>query len=507
MNQKSSFNQTFDPLTRIAASALILALTATALPFSAFAQTADTSAVRIPQTFQFGKNLKVGQTISPDIMYLQRFLNLSPTTQIAETGAGSNSQLTNYFGLKTKDAVMRFQNIYKSEVLTPAGLTMPTGNVGEYTRKKINALLALVPDGGQPYASLQSGAQTGQNQQAASQQAMQNGYQSQTQYTALQYQQQTQPSLADYQSTAVDPSSLISQVPPEYQQQLMNELNSQVNLATYDTRNDPTTGAENYVKPQILAVTPTVISSPEQWITIYGQDFEPRLTIFSNLGMLPVVSRDGGTRIEVRLQDFDEYETSRLYYSSSTQDIFFQAVNAGFSSDNAAVVKYHFPYYVTASSTNNGVGAESDTKASDSGLMNGVIGLGAAVGVGLLAGAVAKAFATGATSVAAGAAGAAGTAAAGDVAGRLVNRPFGGRLLFLHPCLDSPNLLLYVLDTTRVVPLPKRLVYVPILSRLYQNFIFRPGGFVMGNYIVGGWCTASGTGVVAGTIRQIGTSF
>ncbi len=91
--------------------------------------------------FQFTKNLKKGDTVDPDVKYLQQVLNSKPETRVAETGSGSNQQLSAYFGVKTKDAVIRFQNLYKSEILDPAGLTVANGAVGPLTRKKLNETL------------------------------------------------------------------------------------------------------------------------------------------------------------------------------------------------------------------------------------------------------------------------------------------------------------------------------------------------------------------------------
>jgi len=90
--------------------------------------------------FTFKNNLSQGM-VSEDIRYLQRFLNSHAGTKIADTGPGSSGQETNYFGELTKAAVIKFQNMYASEVLAQWGLTKGTGYVGQSTRKKLNELL------------------------------------------------------------------------------------------------------------------------------------------------------------------------------------------------------------------------------------------------------------------------------------------------------------------------------------------------------------------------------
>ncbi len=90
--------------------------------------------VKKDSAFQFKSSLKVGSQ-GNEVMELQKCLAKDP--EVYPSGG-----LTGTFGTTTKEAVIKFQEKYKSEILTPNGLTAGTGEVGKSTRDKLNALCA-----------------------------------------------------------------------------------------------------------------------------------------------------------------------------------------------------------------------------------------------------------------------------------------------------------------------------------------------------------------------------
>ncbi|MBI1998719.1 MAG: hypothetical protein HYS73_00065 [Parcubacteria group bacterium] len=89
--------------------------------------------------YTWTRSLKQGDT-GADVMKLQKFLNSSADTKVASSGAGSPGSETSTFGPATKAAVMKWQDKYKSEVLTPVGLSAGTGYFGTMSVAKANDL-------------------------------------------------------------------------------------------------------------------------------------------------------------------------------------------------------------------------------------------------------------------------------------------------------------------------------------------------------------------------------
>ncbi len=90
------------------------------------------------QGFTFKIDMRRGSSI-PDVKTLQNFLksldgNIFPR----------NVESTGYFGPVTYASVVKFQELYTKEVLTPIGTTRGTGIVGPYTRAKLNNLLSNI---------------------------------------------------------------------------------------------------------------------------------------------------------------------------------------------------------------------------------------------------------------------------------------------------------------------------------------------------------------------------
>lgn len=96
------------------------------------------------KTVTFSRALSAGKT-GADVLCLQTILNQNAATQIAISGSGSPGSESRYFGTLTKSAVMKFQELYAAQILTPLGYVKGTGIVGPATIAKLNQLLMQAP--------------------------------------------------------------------------------------------------------------------------------------------------------------------------------------------------------------------------------------------------------------------------------------------------------------------------------------------------------------------------
>lgn len=92
---------------------------------------------------EFTRTLTFGMH-GEDVRALQQFLNADNATRVAETGAGSPGNETDYFGPATKRALIKFQEKYSADILTPLNLSRGTGIFGERTRGKMATMTATV---------------------------------------------------------------------------------------------------------------------------------------------------------------------------------------------------------------------------------------------------------------------------------------------------------------------------------------------------------------------------
>jgi len=107
---------------------------ATSSPASGAAGHASTATTTWSNVFT--QNLHY-RAISPEVAALQQYLN-AHDAPVAAIGPGSPGEETDYFGLLTYAALVKFQDAHAAEILTPVGLTQASGYFGPATRAFVN---------------------------------------------------------------------------------------------------------------------------------------------------------------------------------------------------------------------------------------------------------------------------------------------------------------------------------------------------------------------------------
>lgn len=89
--------------------------------------------------YTFTRTLSIGSE-GQDVLELQKILNTNSLTSVSTEGLGSPGKETYYFGQKTKEAVIKLQNLYAQEILSPNGMTGGNGFVGKNTILFLNSI-------------------------------------------------------------------------------------------------------------------------------------------------------------------------------------------------------------------------------------------------------------------------------------------------------------------------------------------------------------------------------
>jgi ABC-type transport system substrate-binding protein len=96
-----------------------------------------TKTIKKTSGFEFKKALNPGSS-GAEVTKLQECLAEDPNIYTGE--------ISGYFGDQTKEAVVRFQEKYREDILVPSDLDKGNGKVGTSTIKKLNEVCFMVPD-------------------------------------------------------------------------------------------------------------------------------------------------------------------------------------------------------------------------------------------------------------------------------------------------------------------------------------------------------------------------
>lgn len=291
-------------------------------------------------TVGFDRDVRVGYR-GEDIRALQKILNSDPRTTISSNGPGSPGQETDYFGNKTKIAVMKFQALYLPEVLGVSSDSIaPTGFVGPITRLKLNALSKGVPSQNVTESSPATSSLTSNNSKLTPEEKKSADFfqriflkQKPTMFNASRYEaspgmqvqingegflpQGNMVHIGDQYKTdsvvATDGKSVTFTVPAripfgKYNLYVSNNNGDSKDFFAGDFFTITNTPRE---PPTITTISPKDLSlnDGDVQIVIVGKNFDQKNnTIYSSLGNILNVPSSDGTTITIKLSDFSEFK-------------------------------------------------------------------------------------------------------------------------------------------------------------------------------------------------------
>jgi hypothetical protein len=91
--------------------------------------------------YHFTRTLRFGST-GEDVRALQKFLNCAGF-KLAGSGPGSPGKETSLFVDMTYNALIKFQEVYKSDILTPINSNKGTGIFAQFSKAKAYSLMEL----------------------------------------------------------------------------------------------------------------------------------------------------------------------------------------------------------------------------------------------------------------------------------------------------------------------------------------------------------------------------